>query len=202
MFYAKASDGARIAAQPNSVACCPICGDPVQPKCGPIVRWHWAHLGRVDCDPWAEPDTAWHRNWQKAVPEDQREVVLGDHRADIRAYDGTVIELQHSSISVTEICERERHYGRMAWIFDATEAVADSRLLVRRRSEYVSFRWKHPRKTVGACRRPVLLDLGDGQLLRVRRIHLTAPCGGWGLLADRSAFQRWMSEGTRLVMSA
>jgi hypothetical protein len=35
--------------------------EPLKARCGQIVTWHWAHLAREDCDPWAEPDTVWHR---------------------------------------------------------------------------------------------------------------------------------------------
>jgi hypothetical protein len=204
MQYAITGDRERILAEPGLVASCPVCREPVRPKCGQIVRWHWAHVGREDCDDWAEPDSAWHRTWQEAVPVEQREIVIGNHRADVRAFDGTIVELQHSSISAEEINERERFYRRMVWIFDATEAVADARLLIRRRSgrDYVTFRWKHPRKTLGACRRPVLLDLGSDLLLRVRKIHLVAPCGGWGMLTTRPDICSWMNTGSRVVLSA
>lgn len=46
------------------------------------------------------------------------EVSRGEHRADIVAKDGAVIELQHSPISVDEILARERFYGKMLWLID------------------------------------------------------------------------------------
>jgi competence protein CoiA len=204
MLFAITASGIRVPAEPGADALCPVCREPVRPKCGQIVTWHWAHVGREDCDDWAERDTAWHRGWQDTVPVEQREIVMGNHRADIRTHDGTVVELQHSSISVVEIREREDFYGRMVWIFDATDAVGDNRLNVRRRTGqgYVTFRWKHPRKTLGACRRPVLLDLGGGRLLRVKKIHLASPCGGWGMLTTHADIRSWMNAGSRVVLSA
>ena len=64
--------------------------------------------------------TEWHLGWQRAVPPERREVVMGPHRADIVTASGGVVEIQHSPISVDVITEREEFYGdRMAWIFDA-----------------------------------------------------------------------------------
>jgi competence protein CoiA len=181
--------GQRIEPQPRATALCPICKSAVRSKCGPIVSWHWAHISGPDCDEWAEPDTAWHRRWQALAPMDRREVVMGKHRADIVTTDGTVIELQHSYLPPDQIAAREQHYGRMLWLFDATEAVKDARLdvrLRRRADGYATFRWKHPRKSVGRCSKPVLLDIGDHNLLILHRLHLAAPCGGWGYIRPAS----------------
>ena len=57
----------------------------------------------------------------------------------------------------------------------------EERLDVRRQPDYVTFRWKHPRKSIAACRNPVYLDL-DGALLSVRRIYPELP---WWLGTDR-----------------
>lgn len=204
MLYATTETGLRLTAEPGRTAFCPVCREPVRPKCGRIVTWHWAHIGREDCDDWAEPDSAWHLDWQAIVPAEWREVVIGRHRADIKAFDGTIVEIQHSTISADEIRERENFYGRMVWIFDAREAYAEGRLHFRRRDrrDYMTFRWKHPRKTLAACRRPVLLDLGDGLLFRMRKMHPTAPCGGWGMATSRAAIASWMNQGSRVVLSA
>lgn len=175
--------GSRIFPATAARGRCPICGSTVRAKCGRIVVWHWAHEARDDCDTWAEPDTLWHHEWQEIAPRHRREVVIGEHRADIVTHDGRVIELQHSYLPPEQISAREQHYGhRMAWLFDARDAYADDRLLIRRRSTFDTFRWKHPRKSIGLCRRPVLLDLGDGRLFLIKKIHTAAPCGGWGHL--------------------
>lgn len=149
-------------------------------KCGDILTWHWAHMSIEDCDPWAEPNNEWHRGWQMLVPPDRREVRIGKHRADMLTRSGRVIELQDSYLPPTEIRVREHHYGNMLWIFNAIEPYANDRLLIRPRDGYVSFRWKQPRKSLAWCQRPVLLDIGYGQLLHVKKIHTEAPCGGWG----------------------
>lgn len=149
--------------------------------------WHWAHQSRDECDPWAERDTEWHREWQAVAPIERREVVIGNHRADVVTANGTVVELQHSYLAPDEISERERHYGpRMVWLFDARDAYDRDRFLPRRRREFDTFRWKHPRKSIAVCRRPVIPDLGYDRLFLVKKVHSTAPCGGWGHLRPRS----------------
>ncbi|WP_083768026.1 MULTISPECIES: competence protein CoiA family protein [unclassified Nocardioides] len=186
-------DGVRCLPYPRAQGAeCPTCGAPVIAKCGKINVWHWSHGAHPECDPWAEPDSLWHRTWQEAVPEERREVPFGRHRADLVTAQGVVVEVQHSGISVDEILEREAHYGRMAWIFDATEAVRTERLDIRTKKDnpdplFRSFRWKHARRSLGACHKPVWLDLGDDRVLRLRKIYTAAPVGGWGQLYPRAA---------------
>ncbi len=129
------TDAGRAEASPGLKGTCPSCGHPCRPKCGKIVIWHWAHHARADCDPWSEPITEWHLGWQRAVPPERREVVIGSHRADIVTASGGVVEIQHSPVSVDMITEREEFYGeRMAWIFDATKA--DLTVYQTRASQY------------------------------------------------------------------
>ena len=125
------------------------------PKCGPIVCWHWAHRV-LDCDPWSEPETTWHRTWKHHGYE--TEVVLrhGDevHRADIVTITGLVIELQSGYLSADAIAARERFYGRMWWLYHATWT---DRLHFGR----YGFWWKHGAKSMARHERPVHWDLGD-----------------------------------------
>jgi competence protein CoiA len=189
-------DGQRRTAEPGQRAQCPQCDAEVIAKCGPLVTWHWAHKV-LDCDPWSEPMTQWHLDWQSRYPTDMCEVTIGQHRADVCSAD-RVIEFQHSAIGADEIRERERFYGRMVWVFDAVDARLDERLLIRPgkprpgkrdNPRYASFRWKHPRKSIRAAWCPVYLDLGHGWLLQVRRhIGEHPPYGGWGLLVSHDEF--------------
>ena len=59
-----------------------------------------------------------------------------------------------------------------------------------------SFRWRHPRKSVAACTAQVLLDLGDGCLLNLKKIYTYAPCGGWGYLVSASNVRAWLRGGS------
>lgn len=128
MIYASLPDGSRSTADPElrgAGASCPTCAGPVIPHCGPLVTWHWAHQS-TDCDPWSEPESAWHLAWKKAAEADRNarvEVVRTNgeeiHRADIVLPGGLVIELQHGYLSTDEIAARERFWGpRLVWLYD------------------------------------------------------------------------------------
>lgn len=195
MIYAATATGERVPARPGIAGTCPACGAACIPKCGEITAWHWAHVACDDCDPWGEPETCWHALWQESVPRERQEVVIGNHRADVVTADGWVVELQHSYLSPAEIREREDFYGqRMVWLFDATQAG----ISIRQRDRHVTFRWRHPRKTITACRRPLWLDLGGNRILGVRKIYPVAPCGGWGHIVHTDAVRSWMCFGTPL----
>lgn len=185
MRYAILGDEPRAEATPGARARCPACNGEVRAKCGRIVTHHWAHLS-ADCDDWAEPDTPWHRDWQRCAPPDRREVVLGGHRADLLDPKGMVVELQHSSISPAEIEEREAFYGfGMVWVFDVRAAVMTDRLTLYRRDwgpDWRTFRWKHAQKSISFCNRAVFLDLGDGWLLELKTMHVGPPCRGSGIV--------------------
>jgi competence protein CoiA len=208
--------GGRISATPGVSAVCPLCHERVRPKCGRIVCWHFAHLAATDCDRWSDGETDWHREWKLTAPIERREVIIGCHRADVVTSDGTVVEFQHSSISPAEIAEREQFYGpRMVWVFDVADAYRNTapagwppnrRLDLRHRPApwtaldrryddptYRTFRWKHARKSIATCRRPVVLDLGVQSLLRLGRMYPDAPTGGYGHIEDRSDFVAWLT---------
>jgi competence protein CoiA len=191
--------GEIIAPQPGEMAECPGCTAPVRAKCGSINVWHFAHLAAEDCDPWAEPESAWHRGWKSRVPPERREVVRDHHRADIVTPKGRVVELQHGSLPVDEALERETFYGDMVWLLDGTEWATDDidrvgRLTVNSRGDYCSFRWKHCWRWVLQLRRPVFIDRGYS-ILQIRKIRGPESCAGWGYLHVREAFIDFINEG-------
>lgn len=134
---------------------CPTCSGSVIAKCGQIMAHHWAHASQDDCDPWSEHVGPWHLSWQEPVQDQFVEVTIGPHRADIRNAEGTVIELQHSSISPEDIAQREEFYGDMVWVFDATE-----RFPAMPSGDRVFFSLERT-KHVTACQKPVFLDCGQ-----------------------------------------
>src|ERR1035437_4900517 len=171
MIYAVTEAGRRICAEPNQHALCPGCRAPVLSKCGAINVWHWAHASGKECDPWYEPETQWHINWKMQFEESCREVVMGEHRADIFALDKYstfpyVVELQHSPLEFTEIVERERFYGLMVWIVDGLgfknhfefgcEIKTNGGATVE-----APFRRKWFRKSWAGSSKALYLDLGD-----------------------------------------
>ncbi len=157
-------------------------------QCGQVNAWHWAHVSGADCHAWAEPETQWHRAYKRTVPPGQREVRIGSHRADLVSRDGFVVELQHSSLPVEDIQARELHYRKMVWLFDARDAYCHDRLLVRVKpgTDYVTFRWKQPRRSIVFCRKRVLLDLGRGLVISVRKIYPGPPSAAGGTCWRRS----------------
>lgn len=165
-MFAADSLGARIEPTPGARAVCTGCKSEVLAKCGSINVWHWAHV-TAECDPWHEPESEWHRAWKLAADPDQREVVIGPHRADIVGRFGTVIELQHSAISIDEIREREAFYAPrsphgMIWLFDAGEWAGRVGIEPTNYSDVgptVRFDWAHARPSHKALRNTVFWDL-------------------------------------------
>jgi competence protein CoiA len=197
VLLARDVTGARIRATRGAHACCPSCEAALIPKCGELVSHHWAHQAeRGECDPWAEHETDWHLSWKSRFPEDWIEVIVGPHRADVRRPDGVVFEIQHSTISVEEIREREAFYeahGWLEWIFDVREAAVEGRFELRKhyRDMAFSFVWRHGRRSIGACACPVWLDLGLGRLFAVMRMRTDGDVyklAGWGHLRWLDAF--------------
>jgi hypothetical protein len=182
-LYALNDSGERVTATPGTVGRCssPTCGARMIAKCGRIYIWHWAHDGS-DCDPWHEPETDWHRWWKSRAAPECSEVWLPPHSADIRREDGYVIELQHSAISTEEIGERERFYGRVAWVFDA--APFRERLLFRHDAGEINYAWRHARPTPFAVTKPLFLDLGP----RVFEVNLPMGSRGSGLMQTKQEF--------------
>ncbi len=171
MLYAIDASGSRIPASPNQQAFCPGCRAGVISKCGEINQWHWAHRSGTECDLWHEPETRWHTGWKFRFAENCREVVIGEHRADVKATEkhtsqSCVIELQHSPIDYEQIREREQYYGSMVWLIDGIgfkdnfEFGRESRINGGATLE-APFRLKWFRKSWSASRRRLYLDFGD-----------------------------------------
>jgi competence CoiA-like predicted nuclease len=161
MLIARNSEGILTQPMPREMGACPGCSGRVVARCGDIKVWHWAHAGAVDCDPWHEGESPWHVGWKRvALNHGGRvEVGMGPHRADIVAADGTVCELQHSSLSLGEALEREAFYGRMFWILDSQEF--RDRLHFRSGgSQWRGFSWAYPWQWPREMSSPVLFDCG------------------------------------------
>ena len=173
---------ARCEAFPGATGHCPLCGGEFIARCGTINVWHWANRSRSDCDAWGEPESAWHLDWKNRFPRQWREVSMMPHRADVKSPRG-VIELQTSSISTNQVAERESFYGEMVWLVDGRDFV----LRLKDHGNYVTFRWKHPRKTWWFAEKPLFFDLGT-EILKVHRIYPKIPCGGSGTFLTYDQF--------------
>ena len=191
--------GERVEASPNiSGATCPQCNSSVISKCGEIKVWHFAHVSQQDCDSWTKPETIWHRRWKLRFPKDCREVIIGDHRADIKSR-GMVIEVQNSPISPEEIREREHHYGEMIWIINGAEFY--DRFELNEKEWGYTFRWKMARKSWLSASRPIYIhflrawddDIGEfffkESLFRVSKISIDGGrCFGYGKFVEIPRF--------------
>lgn len=191
MYLAMNETGKLEEATPGAVATCPQCSGALHAKCGQLVTWHWAHLAGADCDPWAEHETDWHIEWKRHCP--QTEVVFtrgSTHRADGVTASGVVVEFQHSPISVYEIREREAFYGRMIWLFDVREPFSEGRLAVWETRGRKWLEWKHHRRAIAECEKPVFLDTG----VSIIRVNDSFAYGKWGAtLSTREQFAEWLS---------
>ena len=105
-------------------AFCPICKEPVIPKCGKLVAPHFAHKSKNDCaSEKYDRKTPWHYRWQNKiinpVPGVNVEVpIKGEYLkiADVVTPSGIVIEFQHSPLTLEERLLREKHYKNMIWV--------------------------------------------------------------------------------------
>lgn len=194
MKYALLDDGSRSSAAKGALGLCPVCRQAVRARCGRIRVHHWAHLCGQDCDPWAEPESEWHRAWKDLFPPAWVEAAIGPHRADILTGSGVVIELQHSPISPDVIEEREQFYRRMVWVVNAQRFSERLFITKHREKREVTFRWKnfHPRWLF--ARKPVFLDLGEARLSQILGgQRFTDPFAdlATGELAGPRTLERW-----------
>lgn len=194
MLYAEDNNEERIDPFPGGKAICPICKDTVMAKCGVINAWHWAHINKGECDPWAENESEWHLSWKRLFPKANTEVPVWDvflnmhHRADIRLNDGTVVELQHSSISVGEIIVRQRVYKKTIWVFDVKEAYDNKHFDFRlKQGSTFTFRWRWPVKHIAHASQ-VCLDLGDGYVFILQKMYPDTPTAGGVIYGKSKSF--------------
>lgn len=98
---------------------CPICNESLIVKKGEIKAHHFAHKNITECDSWYEM-SEWHKTWQNRFNIENREVVLENHRADIKI-NNLIIEFQKSPLSINDMKERVdfyKKYGKLVFMFD------------------------------------------------------------------------------------
>lgn len=123
-------NGERKEPSPGLLGICSGCAQPTVSKCGNIKVHHWAHKSKLECDPWWENETEWHRNWKKHFPEAWQEVVhradSGEfHRADVKTDKNWVLEFQYSAINPAERTSRNDFYDKLVWIVDGRRRKRD-----------------------------------------------------------------------------
>ena len=189
-------NGRRQEAQHNLSGECPSCRRSMVAKCGEVRVRHWAHKGRLLCDPWWENETEWHRTWKDQFPADCQEIVhvAGDgerHIADVKTGHGWVIEFQHSCLKPEERRSRENFYQKLIWVVDGTRRKRDRAQLIRAWKEGVpvggnSLVRKAFSGDCGLLREwagsnsPVFFDLGEVEMLW----WLLKSTDGWAYIAQ------------------
>lgn len=141
MYYGVDSDGNKVhiddSVKDDSYVC-PACGGLLVRKCGSIKVHHFAHKQAL-CDPWYKDNKGeWHRNMQSHFKSEQCEFRITDsdgvfHIADVFIENvdrpNTIIEFQHSPISIEEFDARNEFYinngtnekfdkNEIIWVFD------------------------------------------------------------------------------------
>ena len=141
MYFGIDSDGNKVHIE-NSVKgdsySCPICGTPLIRKFGSIVSHHFAHKS-AQCDPWYHDNKGpWHKEMQSHFRPEQCEVRIDGKCGEFHIADvfiehtdrpNTIIEFQHSSISIEEFDKRNDFYttnntndnydyNEIIWVFD------------------------------------------------------------------------------------
>ncbi len=139
---------------------CPYCGAPLITKKGDVRQHHFAHKQGHDCsDTWAKDRSngydisQWHSDWQSLFPWANQEVKLclgeTEHRADV-LIDRTVIEFQHSVLSVKAFDDRNNFYFNLGykviWLFDLSDLQANGHLSYKPIHNGLVFTWKNPKK--------------------------------------------------------
>lgn len=198
----------RILANPfTRDALCPICLEEVIAKCGEIKIWHWAHKNNIDCDSWSEGETQWHLDWKNEFPPQNQEVIfekpdndnpsiLKKHRADV-FIKNKVIEFQSSSISPTQIKEREHFYGDMVWVINGM-TIAKNIAITKRYGSNFLFRWRWFPKSWIAANKDIFVDTGDTFFV-IKKINCNSNTySGWGSYINKYNFVEAMKHGYRV----
>lgn len=136
---------------------CIACGLPLIVKNEGTKRaHHYAHKPGSECvDSWERSGwydmSEWHQEWQDRFPQVNQEVYVkyGDikHRADVLT-GHTVIEFQHSPLSVDAFDKRNNFYHslgfKMVWLFDLIDDYEEGS--INQSSEGIYY-WETPRRT-------------------------------------------------------
>lgn len=162
-------DNEKIRAKPKESATCPICESELTPKCGVVKDWHWAHKSLNDCDPWAEPESEWHLKWKDNFDKEEQEVIIENHRADIKTKKGLVIEIQNSPICPDDICDREVFYGKMIWVLNG-ETLGKG-FSIKDNEKYFTFSWKNPPQSWFYSEKEIYIDL-EKQVKEIKEMSI------------------------------
>ena len=160
-------------------AICKGCGGEVVARVGEVNVAHFAHLNLVECE-YGSGETEWHRQLKEYfgnLPGFEVEVPLikNDKKkiADVMTSSGFVIELQNSSISMTEVREREQFYEDMLWIFNGEDFWKNIVMKRHYGGDDFSFRWKWPHRDLLEHTKPLYIMKGfdADNVMHIKTLH-------------------------------
>lgn len=170
MFYGLNDKGERIYIKDSIKGekyYCPCCKGEMIRKVGKVKSHHFAHISAV-CDTWySENKGSWHRNLQNCFSPDSQEVLVKSDNSEVYHISdvflkgkerNTIIEFQHSPMSIQEFTKRNDFYinngttgiekNRIVWVFDCRNKeifITLSRVL----GAYNGFYWWKKENRVG-----------------------------------------------------
>lgn len=187
---------------------CPICHQPLLQKRGQVKAFHFAHHPSSDClDHWHYDMSAWHYTWQDRYASEEQEIVkeflVKTHRADVLLeVEKTVIEFQHSEISISEFEDRNHFYNqlgyRVIWVFDMMEEYQrkDIFLLDEKKSKEKYF-YRYPKKIFASFdyrKEDVILFFQIAEEdIRLLKVTWTSPKGIYRFCADEFSLDEFLS---------
>lgn len=130
---------------------CEYCNNICIPAQGNINEWYFKHKDLSQCDDWFDSKNSmskWHIDWQNKFPKRFQEVILNNHRADVKI-DNLIIEFQHSSLSIEKFNQRNDFYsqfGKLIWLFDFRDKEIKKQLELN--PKYNIYLWKHASKSI------------------------------------------------------
>jgi competence protein CoiA len=202
MLFGFDESGEKLRPSPGARSSCIYCGGELIAKCGEINIWHWAHKSLTDCE--GASETAWHMEWKACFKPENVEIPIEKDSvrkiADLVTDGGLIVEFQNSPISPDEIRLRESFYDNMIWVFNADDAYYNDRLETfinfgkSTKDVYYTFRWKHAKKTILSCKKPIYLDLGNGNMFRIKKTYKGPPVRGWGYMRSSDHFVNRVRE--------
>jgi hypothetical protein len=170
----------KVEAFPKGKGICPMCQAPTIAKCGTRNINHWAHDRKMNCDPWWENETEWHRNWKNLFAIECREITHfaedGEmHRADIKTKTNIIIEFQHSAITDEERLSREIFYKNLVWVVDGRpfkENFDLYHMLPNPESEMATdIVWTEAKRHMEGANKGIFFRLSDSQLHCISEIN-------------------------------
>lgn len=226
MLYAIDTDKKKVRPQEaKGIAKDPFSGYPVVSKVKETTSMWIAADAPIDG--WMLPDTEWSMQWRLKFPRELVEVIVdnqqeGKHIADVYTADGMVLKFQHRFLDIKKMRERERFFGKMTWILNASSWELK---IVSRASyfcdtdgqqlelppangfEWVNYHSTRSKTIYQSCKCPVLLDLGGDYLHWINwqqrsnlQVQLSLNCGILKTFSKQQFLDRYTQQHSKNII--